>query len=51
MILIFGTNFKLWNAYPIVQLKSTNGHSTLEIKPPQVIYWSDTLLECQLPGI
>jgi len=47
MLLIFGENFYLWGNSPVVHLLTKNG--TTEIRPPNLIWWSENLLECQLP--
>jgi len=63
MLLIFGSNFYLWGKSPVVQVqvqnppRNVNGHTTrptstlIEIKPPNLIWWSENLLECQLPEL
>jgi len=57
MLLIFGCNFYLWGRTPVIQLcpQKENGQidfdprNTVEIRPPNLIWWSENLLECQLP--
>lgn len=48
MLLIFGANFFLWGNSPIVRIEFESKQIT-EIRPPQIIWWNDHLLECQLP--
>jgi hypothetical protein len=49
MLLIFGSNFHLWGNSPIVRLKFVQNDNYMEIRPPDLIWWSENLLECQLP--
>eukprot|EP01117_Protostelium_nocturnum_P015934 TRINITY_DN6208_c0_g4_i1.p1 TRINITY_DN6208_c0_g4~~TRINITY_DN6208_c0_g4_i1.p1 ORF type:complete len:845 (-),score=290.55 TRINITY_DN6208_c0_g4_i1:548-3082(-) len=57
MMLIFGSNFYLWGKTPIIQLipikenssSDLDGKGIIEIRPPQLIWWSENLLECQVP--
>jgi len=49
MLLIFGSNFYLWGNSPIIHLKRPDSREAIEIRPPSLIWWSDSLLECQLP--
>jgi len=49
MLLIFGSNFYLWGNSPIVHLKYANSKEAVEIRPPNLIWWSENLMECQLP--
>jgi len=49
MLLIFGSNFYLWGNSPVVLIKYANSETAIEIRPPNLIWWSENLLECQLP--
>jgi hypothetical protein len=49
MLLIFGANFHLWGNTPVVNLIQNNGKEISEIRPPNLIWWSENLLECQVP--
>jgi hypothetical protein len=48
MLIIFGSNFLLWGKTPIVQLKFIQDNTFIEIRPPELIWWSENLLECQV---
>lgn len=49
MLLIFGNNFQLSGNSPVVKLRFSQSETYLEIRPPDLIWWSENLLECQLP--
>lgn len=49
MLLIFGSNFHLWGSSPILRLEFVDSDSFLDIRPPDLIWWNENLLECQLP--
>eukprot|EP01118_Nematostelium_gracile_P011536 TRINITY_DN410_c0_g1_i1.p1 TRINITY_DN410_c0_g1~~TRINITY_DN410_c0_g1_i1.p1 ORF type:complete len:808 (+),score=164.21 TRINITY_DN410_c0_g1_i1:196-2424(+) len=49
MLLIFGSNFDLWGNSPVVRLRSVQSNTYMEIRPPDLIWWSENLLECQFP--
>ena len=49
MLLIFGAGFQLSQSAPVVRLKFLKDNIYKFIKQPQLIWWNENLLECQLP--
>lgn len=49
MLLIFGSNFHIWGNSPVVRFRFTPNNTYMEMRPPDLIWWNENLLECQLP--
>lgn len=49
MVLVFGQHFYLWGNSPVIRLKVANGEDYVDIRPPDLIWWNENLLEFQLP--
>jgi len=49
MLLIFGNNFHLWGNSPVIKFRFVQNETYMEMRPPDLIWWSENLLECQLP--
>ncbi len=50
MVLVFGQNFYLWGNSPVIRLKvAANPEEYVDIRPPDLIWWNENMLEFQLP--